>query len=255
MSLETRLSRLPVFSSSLVLVLGVVGCDALSSEPEESSMELSLDTVPSSEDAPFKINLYPCCGPDIVEPGDVFPMVASDLRIFYVAVQSLDGVAGNVTFSSTWDRAGGPTLAFSTYGNTGNVWTFTSCDVEQGAHVATVRGTRTDGAVVTTPLAFHIGPGASAPMIADFATAQDGLAFQFTDTSADLDCGFDVDPGAWAWTFGDGTSSTEENPTHTYAAPGNYTVRLRLPRTVQWDRARGILVYAEITKVVTATAP
>jgi PKD repeat protein len=31
---------------------------------------------------------------------------------------------------------------------------------------------------------------------------------------------------AWEWTFGDGDSSTAQNPEHTYKAAGNYTVRL-----------------------------
>jgi hypothetical protein len=32
----------------------------------------------------------------------------------------------------------------------------------------------------------------------------------------------------WEWDFGDGTSSTEQNPTHTYSASGKYTVSLRV---------------------------
>ena len=31
---------------------------------------------------------------------------------------------------------------------------------------------------------------------------------------------------AWQWSFGDGTTSTEQNPLHTYATPGTYTVSL-----------------------------
>jgi PKD repeat protein len=31
---------------------------------------------------------------------------------------------------------------------------------------------------------------------------------------------------AWLWTFGDGTMSTDENPVHTYACQGSYTVSL-----------------------------
>lgn len=31
----------------------------------------------------------------------------------------------------------------------------------------------------------------------------------------------------WQWNFGDGSTSTQQNPTHTYATPGSYTVRLR----------------------------
>lgn len=34
---------------------------------------------------------------------------------------------------------------------------------------------------------------------------------------------------ARSWSFGDATTSVELNPTHTYAAPGTYTVSLRMP--------------------------
>jgi PKD repeat protein len=33
---------------------------------------------------------------------------------------------------------------------------------------------------------------------------------------------------SWEWEFGDGAVSTEQHPTHTYTAPGTYTVRLRV---------------------------
>ncbi len=32
----------------------------------------------------------------------------------------------------------------------------------------------------------------------------------------------------WSWDFGDGQTSTEQNPTHTYQGPGSYTVRLEV---------------------------
>lgn len=35
-------------------------------------------------------------------------------------------------------------------------------------------------------------------------------------------------PTNWRWDFGDGTRSTQQHPTHTYAAAGVYTVRLRV---------------------------
>jgi hypothetical protein len=39
---------------------------------------------------------------------------------------------------------------------------------------------------------------------------------------------FDASPGAtsWTWDFGDGGTSTEQNPSYTYGASGNYTVTL-----------------------------
>ena len=51
---------------------------------------------------------------------------------------------------------------------------------------------------------------------------------QFTDTSTDPD----GEIVAWLWDFGDGTTSTEQNPTHRYKKGGVYTVTL----TVTDDR-------------------
>jgi PKD repeat protein len=47
---------------------------------------------------------------------------------------------------------------------------------------------------------------------------------QFQDNSTDLDGNIT----AWAWDFGDGTTSTQENPTHKYADRGSYTVTLTI---------------------------
>jgi len=33
---------------------------------------------------------------------------------------------------------------------------------------------------------------------------------------------------SWAWKFGDGGTSKQQNPSHTYPVPGHYTVRLRV---------------------------
>ena len=51
------------------------------------------------------------------------------------------------------------------------------------------------------------------------------LAVAFTDATANT-------PTSWAWTFGDGTTSTAENPSHTYTTPGAYTVSLTATSTV-----------------------
>jgi Zn-dependent metalloprotease len=58
--------------------------------------------------------------------------------------------------------------------------------------------------------------------VADFSanktTSCDGT-IQFTDKSSSS-------PTSWAWDFGDGTTATTQNPTHTYATSGKYTVKL-----------------------------
>ncbi len=59
-----------------------------------------------------------------------------------------------------------------------------------------------------------------ADFTSDVQTGPGPLTVHFVDLS-------DV-PGAltWLWDFGDGTTSTEQNPTHLYNADGSYTVRL-----------------------------
>lgn len=62
----------------------------------------------------------------------------------------------------------------------------------------------------------------SVPPTAQFAASPsstcDGVV-QFTDQSTGL-------PFSWQWDFGDGGSSTDQHPQHTYAAPGSYSVTL-----------------------------
>ena len=53
---------------------------------------------------------------------------------------------------------------------------------------------------------------------ANFTQVTNGLSVDFTNTSTNAD--------SYSWNFGDGNSSTETNPTHTYSADGNYDVVL-----------------------------
>lgn len=50
-------------------------------------------------------------------------------------------------------------------------------------------------------------------------SGKDGLTVTFTDTS-------DASPTRWLWDFGDGTTSTEQNPIHSFKAAGTYDVTL-----------------------------
>ena len=67
-----------------------------------------------------------------------------------------------------------------------------------------------------------VGGGGSAPVAAFTGTPTSGtvpLTVQFTDQSTNS-------PTSWAWTFGDGGTSTAQNPSHQYTATGTYTVSL-----------------------------
>jgi PKD repeat protein len=65
-------------------------------------------------------------------------------------------------------------------------------------------------------------PPANKPPVADFDDHCQKLSCSFTDKSKDDD-GVVV---SWQWDFGDGTTSTEQNPEHTYADRGHYQVTL-----------------------------
>ena len=58
--------------------------------------------------------------------------------------------------------------------------------------------------------------------VAAFSASTNQLTADFTDASTDSD-GTVV---AWDWAFGDGATSTAQNPSHTYAAAGSYDVTL-----------------------------
>jgi serine protease len=66
-----------------------------------------------------------------------------------------------------------------------------------------------------------MGSGNGAPTAA-FTHSCTGLSCAFTDGSTDADGTLT----AWSWSFGDGTTSSARNPSHTYAAAGLYSVSL-----------------------------
>ena len=63
----------------------------------------------------------------------------------------------------------------------------------------------------------------AAPTVA-FTNTSGSLSVDFTDVSTSNSSGIT----GWSWTFGDGGTSSQQNPTHTYASPGIYTVCLEV---------------------------
>ena len=80
---------------------------------------------------------------------------------------------------------------------------------------------------------------------ADFsATPQAPYTFSFTDLS--------VNATAWHWDFGDGNTSTDQNPVHTYATNGPFTVLLTAERGTCEDTASVELVNVGIEELAGA---
>ena len=98
---------------------------------------------------------------------------------------------------------------------------------EPGSYTVTLTvtddgGASDDGSEQVMAAADPPPPGSNAPPQADFEIDCDNLRCTFTDRSDDPD----GEIARWQWSFGDGASSSQRNPSHTYAAPGQHEVRL-----------------------------
>ncbi len=125
---------------------------------------------------------------------------------------SADGLTVDFSDSSTgtvdswqWDFGDGNT---STTQNPGHTY------VAGGAYTVTLTVENAGGTDSTTAIV-EVAPVPTA----DFSFSANALAVDFTDTSTGA-----ID--SWLWDFGDGNTSTAQNPSHIYAAEGDYTVSL-----------------------------
>ncbi|HET9852413.1 MAG TPA: PKD domain-containing protein [Candidatus Limnocylindrales bacterium] len=73
--------------------------------------------------------------------------------------------------------------------------------------------------VKTGQFATAVGSAPVASFTASPTSTTTGTQIAFTDTSSGS-------PTTWAWSFGDGATSSIQNPTHPYGTPGTYTVEL-----------------------------
>jgi len=91
-----------------------------------------------------------------------------------------------------------------------------------GTYAVKLTVTDDDGATHSTTRSVTVTSAGNAPPVANFTATASNLTASFTDTSTDSDGSI----ASRAWEFGDGTSSTAANPSHTYSAAGTYAVKL-----------------------------
>jgi PKD repeat protein len=172
-------------------------------------------------------------------------------RVYVVAFNASGTSGPSNTATATITSAPVPNFSFTPQIGTAAVTTFTFTDESTGG-VSSRQWSFGDGATATAAVVTHVyanpgsytvtltvnGNGQSAqiskgvlvvaPLDASFvwspANPTPSDTVQFTDQSAGP-------PTAWSWTFGDGTSSTQQNPSKKYSAVGSYLVTLTVSRS------------------------
>jgi len=142
-------------------------------------------------------------------PGASFTASSTDLTASFTDTSS-DSDGTLVSWLWTFGEGGSSTAQNPNY-------TYGSA----GTYVVNLTVTDNDGATDTTSQNITVIAPNSAPT-SSFTSSTTNLTATFTDTSSDSD-GSVV---GWSWTFGDGASSSSQNPSHTYASAGTYTVNL-----------------------------
>jgi len=113
-----------------------------------------------------------------------------------------------------------------------------------GTYTVALTATNSSGSNTKTKVTYITVSAAPLPPMAEFVGSPTSgvllLLVTFTDQSANS-------PTSWSWTFGDGRTSTTQNPTHTYSAEGTYTVVLTATNAVGSD-TRTRVDYVSVTR-------
>ncbi len=149
-----------------------------------------------------------------------------------LTVQFTDESTNNPT-SWTWEyrKLTGSWTQFSTGQNP--AYTFP----DAGIYSIRLTATNAGGSdTVTKPVCFTVLPPRPIALFTqDKYLGRAPLTVQFTDRSLN-------EPTSWEWQFGDGSTSTEQNPSHIYARSGVHIVREKVANDAGSDTAYGLVI-------------
>jgi PKD repeat protein len=154
------------------------------------------------------------------------------------------GVANQTTFTFTSTSIGTITSYLWTFGDGSTAGGSSASHVYAGAGAFTVTlqvtnsagsSSASRGISVTAPVP------ATPPVNAAFSVNPASPVATQNVTFSDASTG---SPASWLWSFGDGSSSTQQNPTHAYANAGTYSVALQVFNSVSSSTKTQTIVVA-----------
>jgi uncharacterized delta-60 repeat protein len=179
----------------------------------------------------------------------------------WTARNDLSSVAmpdGSIVLMGGWDSGG--------YKN--DVWRFqpTGSSAQNPSHTYTAAGnytvalqayntggytsTRKTGYITVSPGGGSLGGGGTAPVAGFTTNVTSGtvpFAVQFNDTSTGTNL-------SWNWNFGDGNTSIEQNPVHTFVWPQVFNVKLTVMNSAGLTNSSTVQVTGYTPPVTTTTA-
>ncbi|WP_025615216.1 PKD domain-containing protein [Cellulophaga baltica] len=182
--------------------------------------------------------------PTAVATSDILTGEAS-LAVQFTGDTSTDPDTGDV-LTYAWDFGDGTTATTANPSHT-----FTTAGTYNVTLTVSDDGTpalSSSEATITITVTAPANQAPTAVATSDIITGEASLAVQFSgDTSSDPDTG---DILTYAWDFGDGTTATTANPSHTFTTVGTYDVTLTVT-----DNGTPALSSSEATITITVTAP
>ena len=101
--------------------------------------------------------------------------------------------------------------------------------------------------IMVKPIYIRVGADVAADFTATPTRGVAPLSVQFTDASSSA-----APLISWSWDFGDGTTSTERNPQHTYSSPGPYSVTLTAANAYRYHSITKTNYITVVPAIVTA---
>ncbi len=149
---------------------------------------------------------------------------------------------GTGTVAYVWDFGDGSTSPST--GSSGAAHMFSL----PGTYLVRVTATDAAGATDASTVAVTVAVAPSVTATASTNTPGAGSAVTFTASASG-----GTSPFSYAWTFGDGAMSTDQNPSHAYASPGTYTAHLWVNDSAGGSTTTTLTIVVTASNVIDST--